>query len=70
MKATGKIIIEEGLELNNPTLDVKSIYVECLFTDENGNKHNRLIELDVDLSVLGNELKGSFERNETINKFG
>jgi len=54
MKATGEIKITEELTLVKPTLEVKETYLECIFTDEDGNKHSRLIK-------EGDELFNSFE---------
>tara|TARA_R110002020_G_scaffold83616_3_gene207799 strand:- start:575 stop:823 length:249 start_codon:yes stop_codon:yes gene_type:complete len=54
MKANGIIEIEKGLELNNPTLKIKSVQyeqfdnrvvVECYFNEEGSNfKHSRSYE--------------------------
>ena len=51
MKAIGKIELENGLTLNNPTLEIEQItykqkvnevIVECIFTEENAIfKHSR-----------------------------
>jgi hypothetical protein len=45
MKYKGTIQIESiEKELTNPTLEIKDTYIECIFTDENGDKHSRLIK--------------------------
>jgi hypothetical protein len=44
MEATGTIVITDELTLDNPTLEFKDTYLECIFTDENGSKHSRLIK--------------------------
>lgn len=54
MKAKGTIEITEELTIVNPTIEIKDTYLECIFTDENGNKHSRLIK-------EGDELFNSFE---------
>jgi hypothetical protein len=54
MKATGTIEITEELTLENPTMEIKTTYFECVFTDEDGNKHSRLIK-------EGDELFNKFE---------
>lgn len=54
MKATGEIEITEELTIVNPTLEIKGTYIECLFTDEKGDKHSRLIK-------EGDELFNKFE---------
>ena len=54
MKATGAIEITEELTIVNPTLEIINTYLECIFTDENGNKHSRLIK-------EGDELFNKFE---------
>ncbi len=51
MKYIGKIKIEEGLELNNPTLEINTVNydwlnhtvnIECIFQEEKANyKHSR-----------------------------
>ncbi len=57
MKAKGQIKIEEGLVLNNPTLEIlKSSYnwhnnivnIECIFKEENAR-----VQAHVDLEVFG-----------------
>jgi hypothetical protein len=55
MKHNGIIEIE-GIEkpLTNPTLEIRSTYFECIFIDENGDEHSRLIK-------EGNELFDKFE---------
>lgn len=66
MKATGKINITEGLKLNNPSLEIKSVTynwitnkveVEILFKEGPGvYKHSRIFEFD---NKTGKELKTS-----------
>lgn len=51
MKALGQIKIEEGLTLNNPSLEINAVIydwssydvlVQCIFTEENSSfKHSR-----------------------------
>ncbi len=53
MKAIEEVIIDEVI--NAKQLDVtNNIFIECIFTDENGNKHSRLIK-------EGDELFNKFE---------
>jgi len=53
MKAKEEIIIDEVI--NAKELEItNNIFIECIFTDEKGNKHSRLIK-------EGDELFNKFE---------
>ncbi len=67
MKHEGIIKIEDiDKDLVNPTLEVKSVYVECLFTcEKTGNKYSRFIA--VDLNTL--DLIKAIESNKTLCQF-
>lgn len=70
MKATGKIQIEEieqGLILDNPTLEVKSVYIEVVFTDDKGKQHSRMQLLDVDVS--DKLIKDSMKNHKLLKQF-
>ncbi len=70
-KATGNINIDENKNedavLVNPTLEVISIHVECLFTDEKGKQHSRLKEIDAD--VNSKLIKDSVKKHKLLKEF-
>jgi hypothetical protein len=65
MKAIGTITIEEGLDIVNPTVEINSAFVEAIFTDENGFKHSRL--MNVDLTSVNIPL--AMASNDVLNQF-
>lgn len=65
MKYEGKLKIEEGLELTNPSLEIVSVFVEGLFTDENGDKHSRFMKVD----LKSTNLYAASASNEILKKF-
>jgi hypothetical protein len=72
MKAIGKIqineVVNEATELTNPTLEVKNIYLECLFTDEvTGQQHSRMILLEADKE--NKLIKDAIKLNTLLNQF-
>lgn len=56
------IQIEEGLIVKNNVIEFKSACIECIFEDEKGNKHSRLML--VDLSTVN--LVDAKESNEFL----
>jgi len=65
MKVLGTITIEEGLDIINPTVEINSAYIEAIFTDENGFKHSRL--MNVDLASVN--IPTAMESNDVLNQF-
>jgi len=59
------IQIEEGLTVKENVIEYKSAFIECIFEDEDGNKHSRLMQIDLD-SV---NLVDAKESNELLNVF-
>ena len=47
MKAIKEVIIDEVI--NAKELEIVNTYLECIFTDEEGNKHSRLIKAEHEL---------------------
>ena len=56
------IEIEEGLNVKNNVIEFKSAFIECIFEDEKGNEHSRLML--VDLSAVN--LVDAKESNEFL----
>ncbi len=81
MKAKGQIKIEEGLVLNNPTLEIlKSSYnwhnnivnIECIFKEENANyKHSRTFtfELVEDKEYTSKDIVNFIKSHDALNSF-
>ena len=79
MKAIGQITIEEGLTLNNPTLEIKTIQyeqfddlvsVECIFTEEGANyKHSRNYTFTAVKDMLKSDVIELLKTNDILNLF-
>lgn len=59
------IEIEENLEVKENILEFRSGFIECIFEDAKGDKHSRLME--VDLSTVN--LVDAKESNELLKQF-
>jgi len=59
------IQIEQGLTVKENILEIHSAHIECIFEDEKGTKHSRLMQ--VDLSTVN--LVDAKKSNEIIKKF-
>ena len=70
MKANGEIQITEELKITNPELNIKDIYINCVFTDLEGNKHSRLMLLDANTTDLTNvNILSSMNEHEVLKNF-
>ena len=79
MKATGIIEIEEGLTLNNPTLEIEQIsykqseslvVVECIFKEENSiYKHSRNFNFEATKDMLKANVIALINKHETLKNF-
>ncbi len=73
MRATGKIQIEEIEQehettiLDNPTVEVTAVYLECLFTSSDGKQLSRLkkIEVNKDSAIL----KTAMRKHKLLKQF-
>lgn len=79
MKAIGKIEIEEGLVLNNPTLVIEQItykqkenivLVECIFNEENAMfKHSRNFTFEATKDMLKSDVLELINNHEILKNF-
>ncbi len=79
MKAIGQIKIEDGLILNNPTLEIKTIQyeqfsdlvsVECIFKEEGANyKHSRNYTFTATNDMLKADVIELLKTNDILNLF-
>lgn len=73
MQATGQIQIEEIDQehettiLDNPTVEIKGVWVECLFTGDNGKQISRMKKLDVNKNNA--ILKAAMGKHKLLKKF-
>ena len=66
MKYRGKINIETiEEEITNPTLEIKTVFLEVIFKGDNGLKHSRQIEVSLDTINLDEAIKS----NEILKQF-
>ena len=79
MKAQGTIEIENGLVLNNPTLEIENItykqnenivIVECIFTEENAIfKHSRNFTFEAGKDMLKSDVLKLINNHEILKNF-